>query len=149
MIEKKIGIVGTMGKVAGCSFMDTGILLDRVGANTGNLVFQYAVSKSIDEEKIFIGLDLPWDPVLVRQKCRILVIPSANFLRENFDLTGFVNFLERTELPLVMVGLGAQADSFEKKNFNFHPSILRLMNLIRERCTLIGVRGPYTAELLP
>ncbi len=145
---RKVGVVGTSGKIPGSAFMDTSPLLGSVGANSGNLVFQYAVSKSITEDRVYIGLDVPWDPVAVRSLCRVLVIPSANFLRENFDLTGFVSFLEKTELPLVFMGLGAQADSFDKTEFSFHPSIVRLMDLLRERCKIVGVRGAYTADLL-
>lgn len=147
-MEKAVGVLGTPGHVPASVFMSTDAALKAVGDNTGNLVFQYAVAKSIAEQKIFVGSDIPWDPAKVRERCRVLVVPSANFLRENFDFTGFVGFLEATKLPLVFLGLGAQADSFEKKEFNFHPSILRLMGLLRERCRTVGVRGAYTAELL-
>ena len=147
-MERKIGILGTPGRIPGAAFMDTKPLLGKVGDNSGNLVFQYAVTNAITEDKLYIGLDLPWDPAKVREHCRVLVIPSANFIRENFDLTGFVGFLEKTELPLVFLGLGAQANSFDKKEFDFHPSIVRLISLIRERCLQTGVRGPYTANVL-
>jgi hypothetical protein len=144
----KVGFVGPPGRIAGSAFMDTAPLLSAVGQNTGNLVFQYAVRTTIAEEHIFVGSDLPWNPAKVRQHCKVLVIPSANFLREGFDPTGFINFLDKVELPLVFLGLGAQADSFEKTEFNFEPSILRLIDLLRERSKIVGVRGNYTAELL-
>lgn len=145
---KGLAFIGTTGRIAGCSFMDTGELLGRVGANTGNLVFQYAVAQSIRDRLEIIGLDLPWDPARVRERCRALVVPAANFIREGFDLTGFVDFLDRTQLPIVMLGLGAQADSYSKTSFDLHPSILRLLDLLRERSTLVGVRGPFTADVL-
>ena len=40
---KKIGVVGTGGRIRGCSFLDTDELLRKVGGNTGNLLFQDAV----------------------------------------------------------------------------------------------------------
>jgi hypothetical protein len=63
-------------------------------------------------------------------------------------MTGFVNFMEQTKLPLVVVGLGAQADSYDKKHFDLHPSVDRFLALLRERCTTVGVRGPFTAQVL-
>jgi hypothetical protein len=145
---KKIGILGTDGSVKKAYMMDTPAFLNSVGANTGNLFFQYAVYNEISEESYVVGKQLPWDPKIVNEKCRILVIPSANFLRENFDLTGYVNFLDKCDLPLLFLGLGAQADNFEKKSFEFHPSILKLIDLIKHKSSCVGVRGVYSAEIL-
>lgn len=146
--SKSLAFIGTTGRVAGCSFLDTGELLSRVGANTGNLVFQYAVAASIRERLAVLGQDLPWDPAQVRERCRALVVPAANFIRENFDLTGFVEFIDKTQLPIVMIGLGVQADTYDKRNFDLHPSIHHLLALLRDRAALVGVRGPFTAEVL-
>lgn len=145
---KKIGIVGTHGRVDGCSFMSTDTLLNKVGQNTGNLLFQYAVTNIIDEDKIIIGTDIPWDIKAVREECRVIVIPSANFIRENFDFSGFVNFLDKTGLPLVFLGLGAQAKDYDQKHFDFHPSILKLIDLVKERSIIAGLRGEFTQKLL-
>lgn len=145
---KKIGIFGTDGAVKSSYLLNTSNFLNSVGANTGNLFFQYAVFNEIADEKHIVGRDLPWVADVVRDSCRVLVIPSANFLRENFDLTGYVDFLEKCDLPLLFLGLGAQADNFDKKKFDFHPSILKLINLIKDRSTCVGVRGAYSAEIL-
>jgi hypothetical protein len=145
---KKVGIVGTYGRVDGCSFLSTNELLNRVGQNTGNLLFQYAVVNSISEDKIIIGQDIPWDIKAVKETCRVIVIPSANFVRENFDFSGFVDFLEKTELPLVFLGLGAQAKDYDQTEFDFHPSIIKLLQLVKERCKVAGLRGEFTQRLL-
>ncbi len=145
---KKVGIVGTRGLIPGSAFLETDDLLNRVGANTGNLLFQYAVNKLVDETSIVIGQDIGWDVQTVREQCRVIVIPSANFIRENFDFSGFVNFLERTELPLVFLGLGAQAKDYSQTEFDFHPSILKLIDLLKERSELVSLRGEFTKGLL-
>jgi hypothetical protein len=145
---KKVGVVGTRGRVEGCSFLSTDELLNKVGQNTGNLLFQYAVCNSIDEDIIVVGTDIPWDIKTVRETCRVIVVPCANFIRENFDFTGFVDFLEKTELPLVFLGLGAQARDYEQTEFDFHPSIIKLLNLVKERCKIAGLRGEFTQRLL-
>lgn len=128
--------------------MDTTTAMQKVGNNCGNLVFQYAVSNLINEPVRVVGRDTPWNPEKIKDSCRVLVIPSANFLREGADFSVFVDFLERTELPLVFIGLGAQADNYDKDKFDFHPSVLRMIDLIRERSTMISVRGEFTARVL-
>ena len=40
------------------------------------------------------------------------------------------------QLPLLFFGLGAQARDYEQTEFDFHPSIQRLVDLIRERSPL-------------
>ncbi|MEP2651765.1 MAG: polysaccharide pyruvyl transferase family protein [Paraglaciecola sp.] len=145
---KKVGIVGTHGRIDRCSFLSTDELLRKVGQNTGNLLFQYAVCNAIDEDAVVIGTDIPWDVKLVKETCRVLVIPSANFIRENFDFTGFVDFLDKTELPLVFLGLGAQAKNYDQSTFSFHPSILKLMDLVKNKCKIAGLRGVFTQNLL-
>lgn len=145
---KSVAISGTRGNVPGISFMDTDLAMRKVGDNSGNLVFQYAVTNLIDEPTAIIGVDVPWHVGKIRQACRVVAIPSANFLREGFDLTTYVNFLEKVELPLVFIGLGAQADDFDKKEFDFHPSVYRLIDLIKERSGRTSVRGEFTARVL-
>ena len=145
---KSVALTGTRGHVPDVAFMDTAEAMRRVGNNCGNLVFQYAVDRMIGEPTKVVGEDIPWAPEKIKDECRVVVIPSANFLRENFDFSGFVSFLERTELPLVFLGLGAQADDFDKTSFDFHPSILRLIDLIKERSPKVSVRGEFTANVL-
>ncbi|MEP5768490.1 polysaccharide pyruvyl transferase family protein, partial [Nisaea sp.] len=143
-----VALSGTFGHVPNLPFMDTTTAMQKVGKNCGNLVFQYAAAKLIGEPIHLVGTDIPWAPEKIKDSSRVLVIPSANFLREGFDFSGYVDFLERTDLPLVFLGLGAQADDFEKKSFDFHPSILRLLDLIRERSPMVSIRGEFTARVL-
>lgn len=145
---KKVGVIGTRGSIKKSAFLNTDNLLHKVGANTGNLLFQYAVCDSLDEEFLVIGEDLEWNVKQVQQHCRVLVIPSANFIRENFDFSGFVDFLDKCNLPLVFVGLGAQAKDYTQDSFDFHPSILRLISLIKERSSQVGIRGEFTLKVL-
>jgi hypothetical protein len=146
--QKAIGLVGTRGHIPNVAFMDTADAMRAVGNNTGNLVFQYAVDKLITEPKLLIGTDTTWDVKEIREKCRVIVIPSANFIREDFDITGFVDFLDKVNLPLVFIGIGAQAVDYEVGNFNLHPSIVRLISLFKERSKLVSIRGEYTARVL-
>ncbi|MDT9180183.1 MAG: polysaccharide pyruvyl transferase family protein [Limnospira sp. PMC 1279.21] len=147
-MKKIVGVIGTRGAVYKFSYQDTDNLLKKVGGNTGNLFFQYAVTQVLDEEYYVLGEDIPWDLKSIQENCKILVIPSANFLKENLDFTDFVSFLDKLELPLVFLGLGAQAKDYNQKEFDFHPSILRLIDLLKERTIKIGLRGEFTQRLL-
>jgi hypothetical protein len=143
-----IAFTGTDGHIPGVAFLDTAEAMRQAGNNTGNLLFQYAMFTLVADRKHLLGRDLDWRGDLVRAACRAVVVPSANFLREGFDMSGLTSFLEAVDLPFVMVGLGAQAPDYAARRFDFHPSVLRLIDLIRERAPLVGVRGAFTAEVL-
>lgn len=145
---KHIALSGTDGTVHGAAFMQTQDFVRAIGQNSGNLVFQYAVNRLIDADIAVIGRDLPRDPSIVGKQARALVIPSANFLREGLDFTGFVGFLQRTELPLVFLGLGAQAETVDTAKLDLHPSIERMIALMKERSKKVSVRGAFTAQVL-
>jgi hypothetical protein len=144
----KVALSGTDGNVLGPAFMNCDRLMSAVGNNCGNLVFQYAANRLVGEKVLIVGRDVGYSPVHLKKRARALVIPSANFLREGFDFSNFVDFLERSELPLVFLGLGAQAESFDQTKFDFHPSIDRLVSLLKERTKKISVRGEFTARVL-
>lgn len=145
---RAVGVSGTFGYAPDVAFKTTTEAMRAVGNNTGNLVFQYAVHKAIDEKQLLIGKDTSWNPSEIRERCRIIVIPSANFIREGFDIGGFVDALEATQLPLLFLGVGAQSTDFSDRDYEFHPSVVKLMHLIRERSEFVAIRGEYTARVL-
>lgn len=147
-MSKAVGIVGTNGHANRVSFQDTPQALAVVGHNTGNLFFQYAITNAFTDDKAHVGSDVSWDPAEARERFRVLVVPSANFIRENFDPVDFINYLEKTQLPLVFIGLGVQADSYDKREFDLSPSIRKLIGLLKERSVTVGVRGEYSAQVL-
>lgn len=145
---KSVALSGTRGHVPGVPFMSTDLAMQRVGNNCGNLVFQYAVTNLIEEDTKVVGQELSWNPDGLSKTSRVVVVPSANFLREGADFSVFTDFLERADLPLVFIGLGAQADDYNKKEFDFHPSVVRMIDLMRERTPKISIRGEFTARVL-
>lgn len=140
--------MGTPGLVKAAAFKSTDEMLHEMGNNSGNLLFQYAVHNKIDEKKLRIGKETSWNASEIREKCRVIVIPAANFIRENFDFTPMANFVEKIDLPLVVIGLGTQAPSLQEKKLDFHKSVLRFLSVIKERCDTIGVRGEFSRETL-
>ena len=150
VMQKKItvAVLGTPGRVQRPFMKSTAALLEELGGNSGNLLFQYAIHQLIPHRKISVGTDIPWDAELVNKHADVIVIPAANFLQENFDLTPFVNFLEQLKKPMLVLGLGAQAENATKTDLLFHPSITTMLEIFKTNCVGIGVRGQFTKAVL-
>ncbi|WP_372619137.1 polysaccharide pyruvyl transferase family protein [Falsiroseomonas sp.] len=144
-MTRPIAVIGTPGRVPASFRRDTAGAFAEVGHNTGNLAFQHAVWSLLEEEKIPFGFD--FDPAVVKERARLVCVPAANFLYSGFDLGGLADRLAATELPLMVLGLGAQAmkDIAEVK---LQPGTERLLRLFAERCACIAVRGRHTAAVL-
>lgn len=119
--------------------------ISSIGSNTGNLVFQYAIWNLLSEDKVYIG-DMSIDNI--NNKCSHFIVPSANFIRENSDMSSFVNYLKQVKIPLVFLGLGAQGLDYASKPLSLHKSIQDLLALIKDRGEVVGVRGYYSQEIL-
>lgn len=145
-----VAILGTPGFVREPSRFDTETLLKVLGANSGNLMFQYAASELIGVHKKNIGLsEINYTDPNALTGAEFLVLPAANHLRLNADWTGLSNFLEKANLPLVVLGLGAQSPKIGGeqdtiKALKADPHVSRLASIIRERAKLVTVRGAYS-----
>ncbi|NQU35259.1 MAG: hypothetical protein HQ521_18690 [Bacteroidetes bacterium] len=148
MPQKVVGVIGTNGIVKNTWNKTNSEYLKAMGQNSGNLVFQFAFCRSFTSKYLLIGKDIEWNNSLIRQECDVIAIPAANFIRENFDLTPLTKFLEDINLPLIVVGLGAQASTINTKLGKVHQSIIRFLKVINERTYTIGIRGNYTASIL-
>lgn len=123
----------------------TAARLAATGGNTGNQIIAAGLLKSLAYSA------LEWDysigPERVDEEFDIIVIAAANFLHSGFDFSGMATFIEKTKLPCVMVGVGAQSSTYSP-NIILQPGTERLMRLVAERSKLIGARGPFSAEVL-
>lgn len=118
----------------------------RSGENLGNLLIGHGVC-SILKGYEYIYRDQVESPEHAQEVCSRIVIPAANFLWKSFDFGFMADFIEKTDLPVTMLGLGAQTKNRSEVS-KIHPNTLRLMKIIAERSPSIGVRGFYTAEVL-
>lgn len=143
-------ILGTPGFIRQPERFDPETLLRVLGANSGNLMFQYASSQIIDAPLTHAGLSEGGygnQPAL--KAAAALVFPAANHLRTGADWTGLNNYLERVKLPLVILGLGAQspkiggeAETIAALKADAH--VRRLADILRDRAVFISVRGTYS-----
>jgi hypothetical protein len=145
-MSKPIAVLGTDGTIHAAFRRPTAEAFERTGANTGNLAFQYAAfHRVLGDARVTVPF--AFDPAEVRERARMVCIPAANFLYSGFDLGALAERLEATGLPLLVLGLGAQAmhDIGEVK---LQPGTERLLHLFRERCRRIMVRGRHTGAVL-
>ncbi|GLH76740.1 polysaccharide pyruvyl transferase [Bradyrhizobium sp. SSBR45G] len=119
--------------------------LAKTGGNTGNQVIAYGLLSQIAYDDI--SWDYRIDPKEVRERFDMIVIAAANFLFPKFDFGGMADYIERADLPVAIVGLGAQSNSYDP-NIELMPGTERFVKVIAERAPSIGVRGPYTQQVL-
>jgi hypothetical protein len=150
---KPVYILGTNGKVENPEKYSIEELLKIVGLNTGNLMFQYAVAKLIGGPKNFIGLTgIPYNDAAGCRDGSYLVFPAANHLRTGADWSGLCGFFENSKVPLIVLGLGAQADSTADpiataEALKADASAMRLVKVLRDKAAWITVRGEFTAKV--
>lgn len=116
------------------------------GQNYGNLLIGHGVRAVLDPSQLLSRSEIA-SPAEADERCRHVVIPAANFLWKDFDFGYLADFLEKTHLPVTMIGVGAQTND-RTISSPIHPNTLRLMRLVADRSAQIGVRGYYSAEVL-
>src|SRR5262249_33259916 len=94
-----------------------------------------------------VAWDYRVDPSQVHERFDVIVVAAANFLFPKFDFGGMADYIERADLPVAIVGLGAQSSNYDP-NISLMPGTERFVKVIAERAVSIGVRGPYTQEVL-
>ena len=121
-------------------------LYKRSGNNLGNLLIGNGIVSCLrGYEYVTIGQFT--EPEEVNEKCCRIVIAAANFLWKGFDLGFMADFIEKTTIPVTIIGLGAQTNDRSIVS-PVHPNTIRLVKILSERSHSLGVRGYYTAEVL-
>lgn len=121
-------------------------LLPGAGGNSGNLLIGNALHKHLGVESLSQPLRA-FEPQKIEEEYDMIVIGASNFLFEGFDFGSHAKFLDGVRLPVVIIGLGAQAPSYDTK-INIPEGTRRFVKIISERSTTLGVRGHYTAQVL-
>lgn len=120
--------------------------LAATGGNSGNQVIAYGLLKTFQHSAV--AWDYSIGPDRVNAEFDVIVVAAANFLFPAFDLGGMADFIARTKLPVVMVGLGAQSNDPTNPALALKEGTVRLVKVVSERSALIGVRGEYTERVL-
>lgn len=126
-----------------------------IGANTGNLLFWSAVKSLFrDEYEYLAKVGRPFPPYeYVNQTFDVLIKPAANHLDPKILHPQLVEYLEKLDVPILVLGLGSQLsslDDFEdaKTAFASAPHCVRFIDVLNDKCPTVCVRGDTSAQLL-
>lgn len=114
----------------------------RVGSNSGNIVFDYALMNTIKCEPIESGelRARAWE-------FDNLVVRNFIWIKEDQDMSGFRHIMEVFgDKPIIPISVGLQSQEM-KVDFRIHPNTVNILCELAERAEL-AVRGAYTAEIL-
>ncbi|WP_138069852.1 polysaccharide pyruvyl transferase family protein [Sulfitobacter sp. EhC04] len=123
-------------------YMTSQEIFDAAG-NTGNMLFLSSVRRLVKHDQAKLGGKLS-DEAL--EGADGIVIPAANWLQDSRDLGGLAKRLEKIDLPICIMGLGAQA--IEERKIKLPEGSQRFLKVISERCSSLSVRGDFTAEVV-
>lgn len=125
------------------------------GNNSGNLFIGEAVRGHIN--RLYPGAHIEhydFDKIRstsggsIRGDFDYIVMAASNMLNPSTAFGFVAKFVEDSGLPLVILGIGAQAEN-ESDMYDINPGTLRLMQYAAESSRNgIGVRGSFTANLL-
>ncbi|HEY4251500.1 MAG TPA: polysaccharide pyruvyl transferase family protein [Roseomonas sp.] len=119
-------------------------LFDQTGGNSGNLAFMFAVANHAVGAR-FLPFNAPAEEV--RRQGDIIILPLANQLGRHTDLGSAADRLIEFDLPVLGLGLGAQADSRDA-DVTLTPGTEKWLRTIAALAPSgapnIGVRGAYT-----
>jgi hypothetical protein len=150
--SKTVCILGSKGEIVSPQRLDSSQFLNSCGNNTGNLLFQYACTRIFKNVSLGnVGHDIPYRHDYVNGKHDYLILPSANFINQKFDLGGLVSYLKSVQIPIIPIGLGAQSNSFSEefpRLTDLPQSIQDLVRIFRERSPVLFVRGEFTKSIL-
>lgn len=127
-----------------------------IGGNAGNLIFSTASFRILDTAGTAVTADRfifePRDAGRINERYGAYVIPLANAFRQSYESTliRLTRLIERLTIPVVVLGVGAQADlSYDTRRLQrMEPSVRAFVAAVLDRGPSIGVRGELTHDYL-
>jgi Polysaccharide pyruvyl transferase len=137
----------TLGLYSNAEF-DT--LYNGIGHNNGNLAFVYAIASQISNPVQFFSWSASAE--ILRSSADVIVIPCANQLGRHTDYGTMAENLKKSGLPIIAIGLGAQADSYDH-DIELTEGTMRWVQAIAESnpsssSSNIYTRGAFTSAQL-
>jgi hypothetical protein len=114
-----------------------------LGANTGNILFTQSLLAVLENSKPGTFQVAPSE----FEGCDVIVVACANWINSFDDFGWLADRLAKTPLPVVLVGIGAQA-TLTMEVPAVKEGTLRLLSLAAERSQSISVRGAFSCEVL-
>ncbi|RZT56677.1 polysaccharide pyruvyl transferase [Sphingomonas sp. BK036] len=126
---------------------DAATLTEALGGNAGNVAYVDGLVASLADSHM-----ITWStpPEIVRATADIIVVACANQLGDHVDLAGWAARLAAFGLPVLLVGLGAQAPGLGA-SLDLKPGTRAALDVVAAAAgaaPAMLVRGAYTAEIL-
>ena len=144
-MKSKPLFTGIAGGIPSAEGVQVENLIGRSGLNTGNFLFVRALRNLLGTSD-----DIYRDESYYRRSVEeydYIAISAANWVNPGVNLGGLADFIESTDLPCLVVGLGAQT-SFGGKDPKLTEGTKRFLSVVSERSKTISVRGEYTQDVL-
>ncbi|WP_315835700.1 polysaccharide pyruvyl transferase family protein [Bradyrhizobium prioriisuperbiae] len=114
-----------------------------LGQNTGNMMFTQSLLRVLHGAK--------WGSFALSPEeiegHDAIVLAAANWVNHFDDFGWLADRLEKTKLPVFLIGVGAQASNSEEIP-NVTEGTLRLLRLVQDRSVSISARGTFSCEVL-
>lgn len=130
---------------------------DRFGSNTGNLVYQYSVFRTVMQpDTEFDARDFievcaePGGVERINETCDMAILTLANAFRVKYPLKQLADMVRRLKIPCVVVGCGVQAESLDeiRGGLPFDDDVRAFVDAVLDKSASLGLRGEFTAEYL-
>lgn len=140
---------------------ETTLVQDVFNSNSGNALFQNAIWRALstNDHEIVANATLPErrkpteaDIARINAEFDAFVVPLANAFRPDFErkLGLLSHVVERLDIPVIVVGVGAQAGTEDRPEAlgPIREAVARFVSAVLDRSASIGVRGEFTADYL-
>ena len=145
-----IAILGTGTKYPDLC-MSNNDLLKYCGGNTGNFIFQFAIEKLFQGgERVvsFPDLQLDEESIVTMKNSDFVVVPCADFINTDYELTELWHRLQWSEVPVIPIGLGISGSFQEIDIARILPNSQRVLDHFKKYAPIIFVRGKSTENIL-
>jgi len=145
----RIGLLAPSRRYEDAYLSSAELLYRASGDNLGNFAFVEALWRHLSPDVELVAWHV--SPGEAREKYDLLVFAAANQLGAHNDLGGFASHLEKIGLPIVAVGLGAQAPDMAT-TVRLPAGTERWARVLASHAPTakpnIGVRGEFTRAVL-
>lgn len=138
---------GIAGKVENIEDKSVENLIGSSGLNTGNFLFVSALRNLLGQSDSLNKRLTSYKRISDLSDYSYIAISAANWINRDTDQSVLADFIEKTDLPCLLVGIGAQAGIGERVP-KLKEGTKRFLKIVSERSRYISVRGAFTQEVL-
>ena len=133
------------------------ILRDRIGTNSGNMLYAFSVMRTLMTEDTEIDIDNYYaerglytneDIDRINSEYDAYVLPLADAFRSDFrmQLKDLTNFIKKLKIPVYLIGMGARlVNQDPNSEYDYDKEAYEFIKAVLDKTTIIGVRGKNTA----